>query len=134
MFLIIGVPCSGKSWVAMQVSKRFQWVPHDDFKESEYPSRLIKAAKRSELPVLGEIPFGLSKIKEEIENYGLKVVTVCISEEEPVLRSRYFQRERKEMPSGRMKLQETQKSRALEAGSFVGTSSEVLKFLKEIPL
>jgi hypothetical protein len=133
IYLVVGCPGSGKTWVCEQLADRFLWAPHDEHDERDYP-RILLEGKHETMPVLGEIPFGLSKIQEEIEATGRRVIPVFIIEPDRVLRARYLAREGKPIPKGHLTRQETYRLRALAFKSFQGTAIEVLAHLKSIPL
>lgn len=132
IFLIVGSPGAGKSWVCRQAGDRFIHVPHDDFKkEIDYSAELAARASK-EKALIGEIPFGLSQIQGFLQSRGFSVRPVFIYEQEPVLTKRYQDREGRPIPKGHITRQETYRQRAAELGSFCGNSDEVLKFIKAV--
>ena len=130
VFLVVGVPGSGKTWVCKQLAHKFAYVPHDDHDEREYPEVLFAETSETK-PVLGEIPFGLSKIHAELVAKGAHVVPVFILEDESTLKRRYQTREGKPILAGHLSRQKTYRVRASELGAFTGTAAEVLSFLGE---
>jgi hypothetical protein len=136
IYLVVGCPGSGKSWVCEQLAGQFNHVPHDDHMEDGgrgYVPALVQAARHGSLPVLAETPFSVSQIVEPLQEYGLVVVPVFIVENEDVLRERYREREGKEIPKGHLTRQITYARRADELGAFCGDSEAVLEHLKEQP-
>lgn len=132
IFLVIGVPSSGKSWVCEQLSDLFHYVPNDDYIGEDYGAALIKAAHVAALPVLAEAPFGISELKERLEAEEIEVVPVFIIEEDDILAERYEAREHREIPKGHLSRQRTYVTRAEEYGAFSGTSEEVLEHLRTL--
>lgn len=131
VFLVVGCPGSGKSWVCEQLGSQFEYVRHDDFKDpAKYVSEIVKQARTANKALLIETPFSVSQIKEPLEKRGFDVTPVYIQEEPETLKKRYRDRENKDIPAGHLTRQETYKQRAHESGSFQGTSNQVLSYLK----
>jgi hypothetical protein len=129
--LVVGVPGSGKTWVCHQLRTRFVYIPHDDYKvEQEYFDKLLATSQQSDVPVLGEAPFGISKFLETCEFSGIEAVPVFIIEDDEVIIDRYYQREHKMPYPGTLTRQQTYKERAEQLGAFQGTSEEVLNYLR----
>lgn len=95
--LLCGVPGSGKTWVATQLSK-FNWVPHDDHDVDKYHNEIIREAKRSDKPILAEAPFRISTLIGQLKNAGFKVKTYYVTAPEKVVRDRYQKRSKKPFP------------------------------------
>ena len=151
VYLVVGVPGAGKSWVCRQLGDKFNYIPHDrcwshptekpdaglDPKwckgsKSTHIETLVKEAKSSEKPLLTEVPFGERKVKEDLEAKGLRVKTIFVIEDPKVVSSRYEAREGKPLYKGAVTRASTIKDRAREWNSFAGTSSEVLKHLQDL--
>lgn len=140
VYLIVGVPGSGKSWVAKQVSDKFTYVHHDGFiGHINHPEVYVKAikdaAKTAKKPILAEAPFSISQIKDPLEEAGFDVKPVFILEDPDILKTRYETdptRDGKPLPKGHLTRMKTYEERAKLWGAFSGTSSEVLEFLKMI--
>lgn len=136
VYLVIGVPSSGKSWIASQLTS-FTYVHHDGYighinQPRVYVKEIVKQAMVSDKPILAEAPFSISQIKDPLEARGIKVIPVFIIEDHKVLNDRYWERERKPIPQGHLTRQQTYKKRATEWKSFMGTSSECLEFLRGV--
>lgn len=134
IYLLIGVPCSGKSWVCEQLSDLFEYVSHDAFMDGGYVEALFDAAKRATKPVLAETPFSISQIKNPLEAEGCEVIAVFIIEDPEVLAERYEARESREIPKGHLTRQNTYTERAEELGAFIGTSEEVFSHLRTLTI
>jgi hypothetical protein len=136
-YMVIGCPGSGKSWVCDQLEKleKFKYVHHDLYigmAGPKYVDAILDAAKETEKPILCEAPFSISQLKEPLEKAGIDVIPVFIQELPHTIRTRYWQREKKDIPNGHLTRQNTYAQRAKEWNAFQGTSGEVLEHLKKI--
>lgn len=131
IFMVVGCPGSGKSWVCEKLSKQFQYVRHDDHLKGYVPE-IARQAKTATRPLLIETPFSVSQIKEPLEKQGFEVVPLYIQERPEVIRERYQNREGKSIPDGHLTRQETYGKRAKEQGAFSGSSTEILQRLREM--
>lgn len=134
-YLVIGCPGSGKSWVCDQLKDKFNYIPHDDFKDADdgaYAGAIIKAAKEVDQPLLIETPFSISQLKEPLEKAGVDVVPVFIQEYPITIETRYKAREGKHIPRGHITRQATYLKRAKEWSAFQGTSEQVLEHLRKV--
>jgi hypothetical protein len=134
-YMVIGCPGSGKTWVCDQLKDKFHLVHHDLFigmAGDTYVKEILKQSKTSTKPLLIEAPFSVNKIKDPLEEAGLKIVPVFIQEPHHVIADRYLKREKREIPKGHLTRQNTYKARAEEWKAFHGTASQVLDHLKGI--
>jgi hypothetical protein len=132
VYLVIGVPGSGKTWVCERLSSYFHVVPHDEHINGQYVRAIADAAGEVARPVLAEAPFSISQTVEPLEARGIRVIPVFIIEDVDTLSERYREREGKEIPQGHLTRQETYRQRAEQWDAFSGTSEEVLDFLKRV--
>lgn len=152
VILVAGVQGSGKSWVCRQLTERFEYVPHDQCWKhpiakpkdeidakwgppgcvSTHLETLLKKAKTADKPIITEVPYAEKKLKEELEQHDLNVVTVFAVEDAGTLRKRYWDRERKHIPKEAITRSAGLADRADRWGSFAGTSAEVLEHLKHL--
>lgn len=135
VFLLIGVPASGKSWVVKQLGKEFQVIEHDKFIGSsrhngEYVEAALEAAESSSKPILMEAPFSMSEIMNPLRAEGVKVEPVFIVEDKDVLSKRYASRGRGPLPKGHLTRMGTFKMRADAGNFFMGPSEKVLEYLR----
>lgn len=135
VYLIVGVPGSGKTWITEQIKDRFNFVHHDGFighinQPEAYVQAILDAAEGSTTPILAEAPFSVSSIKAPLEEAGHKVVPLVIAENPQVIAERYRNRESREIPKGHLTRLQTYLDRAKEHGWYKGTSAEVLEHLK----
>lgn len=133
IYLVVGVPASGKSWVCEQLQDRMRYVHHDLYVGMSGPQYVLALASAREQegsrPVLGEVPFSVREVVEPLVAHGLVVEPVYIIEPPSVLAARYFLREAKSLPDGRIKQEMTYLERARASGAFHGTAAEVLAYL-----
>jgi hypothetical protein len=141
IFILVGAPGSGKTWVARQVVDKFTYVPHDTYGlagNKAYVKSIATQATNSDKPIVCDTPFSLSEIKEPLSHLGLNVKPVFIIESPETTQSRYEARYRTEglgqpvMPKGHLTRIETYKQRARELQAPSGTSSEMLDYMKKV--
>lgn len=135
VYLVVGCPGSGKSYVCEKVKDKFNFIHHDLFigmAGGTYVKEILKKANDSDKPLLCEAPFSISQIKTPLEEAGLDVVPVFIQELPLTIKTRYWQRENKEIPNGHLTRQNTYAQRAKEWNAFQGTSDEVLEHLRKV--
>lgn len=135
VYLIVGCPGAGKSWVADQVKSKFNLVQHDAFigqSTQSYIDAIVDAAQQTDKPILIETPFSVSQIMEPLQAEGLDVEPVFIIEEPNVISMRYYNRESKDIPKGHLTRQNTYAARARALGAFAGTSKQVVEHLKKV--
>lgn len=136
VYLLVGTPGSGKTWVANQLGDRFNVLKHDEWaygngqSRASYVEKTIEAARRSQKPVIIETPSSIKQIYEPLIKAGIKVEPVFVLENELTVRSRYMQREGKPIPQQHITRLETYRQRAKEMKAFSGTSNQVLEYLK----
>ena len=137
VYLIVGVPASGKSWLCDQLRNRFEYVPHDEtihLKDPEAYLETIHAMSFEALkPLLIEAPFSMG-IEGELSALGYNVTPVFVIEEPSVLRHRYELRGRHEdhIIKGHLSRQDTFRKRAQLRQAFAGNSTEVLEHMRGI--
>lgn len=147
LYMVVGAPGSGKTWVCSQLQYKFHLIHHDGFIYLKHPDpmayvkEILKEAPRATKPVLIEAPFSVSKTKEPLEKAGYKVETIYIIENERTHSQRYLEREKREGRwsedkrrhlAGHLTRTKTYLERAKGDGSFHGTSSEVLEHMRNL--
>lgn len=139
IFILVGASGSGKTWVANQIRDKFTYVAHDTYglkSNSEYVRVIAAHAAASEKPIVCDTPFSLSQIAEPLLQSGFEVNPVFIVEKPSVTRERYEKRYKIEkkgqeiMPQGHLTRIETYRKRAEEIGAPVGTSQEILDYMR----
>jgi len=129
IYLLIGAPSSGKSWVASQLQDKFTYISYDGNRKKEHINLL---SSPSDKPKLFDPTFKISTlIRRHSDMFNF--IIICIRETEEVLR------ERMTLRNGRwtntiLKRNEQVKKRYEKYGNggFIGTSSEVLEYLKGV--
>lgn len=130
IYMVIGCPGSGKSWVCEQLAEQFHYVRHDSSIGGDYLAEIKRQAKLATKPLLIETPFSVSQIKDPLEKAGFDIVPVFIQERDDVIRERYLARQGYEIPEGHLSRQTTYAERAKLWGSYCGTSVRVLAYLR----
>lgn len=132
VFILVGSPGVGKSWISQQLKNKFHVVEHDNYRNPDIYVTALHAASVDNPKVLGNTPFGISQIMEKLAERKIAVTPVFIIEPEDVLKKRYRGRTGKDIPQGHITRQHTYRQRAKDLGSFYGTSDEVLTYLRSI--
>jgi hypothetical protein len=135
VILLVGVPAAGKSWTSEQLTDKFDYVHHDLFINmtgNAYLRAIIERSKTATRPLLVEAPFSISQTKDPLEERGFRVYPVFLFEEESVLRARWKTRGMNADATirGHLTRQRTYRERARETGAFIGSSAQVLQYLK----
>lgn len=130
IYMVIGCPGSGKSWVCNQLRDRYHYVSHDDYVDTFYLDAIVRESTTAKKPLLIEAPFSISQLKDPLEGKGYSVTPIFIQEPEDVIRNRYIEREGKPILAGHLTRQKTYAERAELWHSFAGTSEQVLAYLK----
>ncbi len=133
VYLLCGVPGSGKTWVAMKLEDRFNYFENDDFiGRGDYGAELIRASRKSEKPILATCPFAERELKERLESNGVTVIPVFITEDPHVVKKRYEARELRSIPPQHLTRAVSIKKRAVDWCAIRGTASQVLDELKRV--
>lgn len=130
IYLLVGAPSAGKSWVANQLLDKFTYISYDGQRKKSHLD-LLRAAP-VDRPILYDPTFKISTIiRRHSDEFNF--ILVGIYETEEVLRERMASRSG-EFTTTIMKRNEVSKKRYNKygAGGFLGTSSECLEFLKNI--
>src|ERR1700743_73430 len=129
VYLVCGVPGSGKTWLCEQVADKLDFLAHDDFPVSDYHKAIKRLAEFSDKPVLAEAPFRVSVLADQLRAEGVEVKEYWVIESDAVTKARYEQRMGKPFPnqhSSNLRRYE-ERTRGL---STRGTSSQVLEMLR----
>ena len=133
IYLVVGTPGSGKTWVCKQLQDKFDYLAHDDYpNDKAYVSNILQLLDFATKPVLIETPFSVSQITEPLMREGYEVIPIFIIESHQVTAERYQQREGRPILAGHFTRINTYTKRAEELGAFKGTSQEVLDYLKKV--
>lgn len=138
VYMLVGVPASGKSWVAEQLKHKFTYLPHDAHINKQggsgsqtalYLKEIMGNLVKSKKPILIETPFSMSILLDPLTKAKVKVIPVFVIEKPEVLVSRYTARGGADYPQSHLVRQETYKSRIPPFRAFSGTSQEVFDYL-----
>lgn len=133
VFLVCGVPGSGKSWVCEQLKQEYEYVRHDDFigrEPNAFVSSIFNAARSSQKPILADCPFKERQVREELLDRDLRVIPVFIIESPEVVKNRYEAREKKPVSQATLTRAISIRLRATEWNALSGTSGEIFNILK----
>jgi len=138
LYLVVGAPGSGKTWVCNQLENKFHLIHHDGYIYLKQPGAYVQAiltlAPTIDRPILIEAPFSISQTVEPLEKKGYKIHPVFIVEPSAVHADRYQKREGKPIPQGHLTRTQTYLQRAKDGRHFYGTAEQVLKHLQELPV
>ncbi len=130
IFLICGVPGSGKTWVSEQLKDQYEYVPHDKHPIESYGSVLASAAKTATKPIIAECPFRMSQLIEELKAKNVSVNPYFIVEMAKTVRERYEKRESKPIPKQHISAIGKLRGTADKYKAITGTSDEIHRYLK----
>lgn len=134
VYLVCGVPGSGKTWVCSQLEDKFQYVRNDDHIGGDYPKEVYRAARSSEKPILADCPFGERHVRKLMAELGLEVEPLFIVEKPALIKERYEARDLKPIPQQHITRAINMKARAEEWDAVFGTCQEILAHLREVAL
>lgn len=132
IYLVCGVPGSGKSWVCERLQHKYFYLRHDDYISGGYAEILIEAAYTSDKPILADCPFAERRLRDQLEMAGVRVIPVFVVEHPAIIQARYEAREGKPVSKSTMTRAFSISGRADEWNAFQGTSEEVLKHLENV--
>lgn len=133
IYILVGCPGAGKTWVTRQLGNDFHLVHHDarlKRSNADYVEDIHKEASKVDRPVVCEAPFSISEILDPLKQKGHDVTPLFIQESDRVIADRYQKREGKPIPQGHLSRQQTYRQRADQLGAFAGTSEEVATMLR----
>lgn len=130
IYLICGVPGSGKTWVSKQLDGKFHYLPHDaNYKNHTHA--VWKASQISDKPIITECPFGERELKARLIAHGLDVKPYFVVESPDTVKLRYEDREKRPCPQNHITRASSIGARAKEWQAPHGTSDEVLQLLQK---
>ncbi len=124
VYLICGVPGSGKTWVCEQLKDKYEYVPHDLYMHNLHHI-LLDRSETAKKPMITECPFAEREFKQKLELRGLSVIPYFIVEPQEVVKTRYESRG-KPLPKNIWTRALTIRDRAIEWNCPHGTSLEIL--------
>lgn len=138
VYMVCGVPGSGKTWVCDQLTHKFNYVKHDDFiikgpnsldKHKDVVASVIAHATKDK-PVLLDCPFAERELKQKIESVGFRVKPFFIVEPVAVVQARYWEREKRDLPQASVTRAVTIRTRAEEWQAPYGPAALILDYLQ----
>jgi hypothetical protein len=129
IYLLVGAPAAGKSWVSKQLLDKFEYISYDGNRKKNHLDMLREPSDKCKLY---DPTFKISTIiRRHSDEFNFIIVGIYESEE--VLRARIAGREGK-WTDTILKRNEVVKKRFLKYGNggFVGTSDECLDYLRNI--
>lgn len=129
VYLVCGVSGSGKSWVCSQLTDKFNYVPHDRYRDNLVN---ICALTKDQRHILTECPFAERLLREEFERQGFEVLPYFVIETPETCAERYLRREGRAIQPSAYTRASTIMNRAIEWDAPFGTSEMILKALKEV--
>lgn len=139
IYLLCGVPGSGKTWVIEQLFKcrpplGFTSIEHDSISREKLLSlaKSLYPPEHMKRSLIIDCPFDERSLRSELERLNLKVTPIFIVEHPSVIEVRYFKREGKRPSQSILTRAETIMNKVNEWGAFYGTSDEVFRHLKGI--
>lgn len=132
VILLCGVPGSGKTYVASQLTSKYNYQEQDDIHPNEFYDKIIYEASMGNKPVLLTCPFNERAIREKLEHKGLEVVPVFIVETPEVVKERYYKREGKYPKPNVVTRATTIMNKVKEWDASFGTSEAILEYLKAL--
>lgn len=133
VFLLCGVPGSGKTWVAQKLEDKFNYFENDDYiGRGDFGAELIKESRNSDKPILATCPFAERELRDRLLRNEVEVFPVFIVENPQVIKKRYEAREMRPIPTQHLTRAMNIQKRADEWQAPHGTSSEVLELLRGV--
>lgn len=132
VYLVCGVPGSGKTFVCTQLKEKFNYMPHDmHFNEDMMHVVERYHSERPGVPVITECPFAERKARDVLEAAGFEVRPFFVIETREVVAERFAARENKPASQAALTRAGTIIERAKEWNAPYGKSEEVLELLKK---
>lgn len=130
VYLLIGAPAAGKSWVAKQLIDQFTYISYDENSKKEHLTLLLSAPV--DKPIIYDPTFKISTLIRCSSN-EFNIRLIAIQEEETTLKARVMQRGGS-WTGTIMKRNVEIKKRYEKYGAdgFCGTSSECLEYLRSL--
>lgn len=139
LVLLCGVPGSGKTWVIDHIKPKYVHLDHDAIAKftksavmartlTEHALKLVNSPKH----IILDCPFSERVIREHLLAEDFKVTPVFIVEHPDTIVARYYHREGRPATPATLTRARTIADRANEWKAMMGTSNEVLEYLKSL--
>lgn len=131
VYLLFGVPCSGKSWVISHLPRTcYRYVSHDASSSRTSLVRTCAMEAAGDRPVIVDCPFDERNLRFDLENAGLSVIPVCVLAPAPVVNRRYMARNGVPAPANVLTRATTIHQKVDEWVCYAGESDEILNFFQ----
>jgi len=129
IYLLVGAPGAGKSWVANQLLNKFHYVSFDGNSKKDHLTLLRQPLSR---PFIYDPTFKISTfIRRHSDEFDITLI--AIKEDESILRARIAKRNGKWTDTIMKRNTQIQKRfDKYGVGGFIGTSQQVLDYLREL--
>ncbi len=132
IYLVCGVPGSGKTWVLSHFKDTLHYDQHFNTPRKVYSDKIIKQQRLNPFKdVVADCPLGISEIVAYIRAEGQDIEPVFIINTPAIISQQYLKREGRPIPKQHLGRINTMITRAKQYGSYQGTSDAVLQYLKE---
>ncbi len=136
VYLLVGVPGSGKTWVLDRLPPdKFTIIRNDDFIDCmpEHTPAIVNASRAGGRPVICDVPFSMSMVTVPLGDAGVPMKAVYLIEDVNHLLLRWHERKTKQSAQdGHLTRQQTYQLRAMTSDAPCGTSDEMLEYLSRI--
>ncbi len=130
LYILVGSPCSGKTWVMTQLKDKTKVLEHDKYINKDYTEVLTEELMVSPV-VIAESPFSASLYVDTFTKLGHTVIPIYVISDDQVLATRYKERGKDAYPPRYISQNRTFKDR-ISKGSLGGDSSAVLFIITEL--
>ena len=96
--LLVGVPGSGKSWVAERVGDGFEHIAHDEHAARDYARVLAERARAGGKPILAEAPFRVGVLQAMLTAHRVPVKSYYLDVDQETAKRQYEARTGKAFP------------------------------------
>lgn len=128
VYLVIGVPGSGKTWVSRKVAHKTHYIPHDLHTDDQFDVIMARLPD-SDRPIITESPFMEKVIRRQLLDAGVDVRPYLVWENQETVQRRYEEREGRPIPQMHLTRVKNIKARAEEWEIPIGSSEEIAKML-----
>jgi hypothetical protein len=130
VFLVFGVPTSGKSWVCEQLDPLFwDYIPHD---QNTYEQILEAISSSTKDKIAVDVPFNERELRTLIEAQGHSVTPIAVTVEPTTVMERYYKRTNKPAPKNVLTRATSIQNKILEWKCFSGDSTQVLAHMRKL--
>lgn len=129
IYLLCGVPGSGKTWVIDQL-KGWSHIDHDSCNHASIVHNVKALSELTSRNIIIDCPFNERALRKRLQDHGLDVTPIFIVESPDTIYKRYMKREGREPSQAIMTRATSIMNKVVEWQAFYGTSQEVLDYLR----